>query len=54
MKKSKIVYNPLLSVAENATNNGVFEAAGIDRKRDNAIVTKRAIDELIKSTRLYP
>lgn len=56
MKKSKIVYNPLSSVAENAANNGVSEAAvrwyirtnGIDRKRDNAIVTKRAIDGLVK------
>lgn len=56
MRKSKIVYNPLRSIAENAVNNGVSEAAvrwyirtnGIDRKRDNVIVTKRAIDELVK------
>ncbi len=56
MRKSKIVYNPLVSVAENAVNNGVTESAvrwyirtnGIDRKRDNVIVIKRAIGELVK------
>lgn len=56
MRKSKIVYNPLLSVKENAENNRVSEAAirwyirtnGIDRKRDNAIIIQRAIKDIKK------
>lgn len=56
MRKSKIVYNPLLTVAENARNNGVSVSAvrwyikvnGIDRKRDNAIIIQRGIRELVK------
>ena len=55
--KSKINYNPLLSVKENAANNNVTVAAirsyirtnGIDRKLDNAIVIKRKIDEVVKA-----
>ena len=55
--KSKINYNPLLSVKENAANNNVTVAAihsyiltnGIDRKLDNAIVIKRRIDEVLKA-----
>lgn len=55
--KSKINYNPLLSVKENAANNNVTVAAirsyirtnGIDRKLDNAIVIKRRIDEVVKA-----
>lgn len=54
--KSKIVYNPYLSVKENAENNGVSIAAvrwyirvnGIDRKLDNAIIIKRRIEEIKK------
>lgn len=56
MRKSKIIYNPLLSVKENAENNNVSISAvrwyirtnGIDRKRDNAIIIHRAINELKK------
>lgn len=56
MRKSKIIYNPQLSVKENAENNYVSESAvrwyirtnGIDRKRDNAIIIQRAINELRK------
>ena len=55
--KSKINYNPLLSVKENAANNNVTVAAirsyirtnGIDRKLDNAIAIKRRIDEVVKA-----
>lgn len=55
--KSKINYNPLLTVKENAANNNVTIAAirsyirtnGIDRKLDNAIVIKRNIDEVVKA-----
>lgn len=55
-RKSKIIYNPLLSVKENAENNHVSISAirwyirtnGIDRKRDNAIIIQRAINELRK------
>lgn len=51
MRKSKIIYNPLLSVKENAENNHVSESAvrwyirtnGIDRKRDNAIAISKSI-----------
>lgn len=54
--KSKIVYNPYLSVKENAENNGVSIAAvrwyikvnGIDRKLDNAIIIRRRIEEARK------
>lgn len=54
--KSKIVYNPYLSVKENAENNGVSVAAvrwyikvnGIDRKLDNSIIKKRRIEEIRK------
>ena len=54
--KSKIHYNPLLSVKENAANNNVTVAAirsyiranGIDRKLDNAIIIKRRINEVIE------
>lgn len=54
--KSKITYNPYLSVPQNAINNHVSEAAirwyikvnGIDRKLDNAIIKKRKISELKK------
>lgn len=54
--KSKIVYNPYLSVKENAENNGVSIAAvrwyikvnGIDRKLDNAIIIRRRIEEIRK------
>ena len=54
--KSKITYNPYLSVAQNAINNHVSEAAirwyirvnGIDRKLDNSIIKKRKISELKK------
>lgn len=54
--KSKIVYNPYLSVKENAENNGVSIAAvrwyikvnGIDRKLDNAIIIQRRIEEVRK------
>lgn len=55
--KSKINYNPFLSVKENAANNNVTVAAirsyirtnGIDRKLDNAIAIKRRIDEVVKA-----
>lgn len=55
--KSKINYNPLLSVKKNAANNNVTVAAirsyirtnGIDRKLDNAIAIKRRIDEVVKA-----
>lgn len=51
MRKSKIIYNPLLSVKENAENNNVSISAvrwyirtnGIDRKRDNAIAISKSI-----------
>lgn len=54
--KSKIIYNPYLSVKENAENNGVSVAAvrwyikvnGIDRKLDNAIIIQRRIEEIRK------
>lgn len=57
MKRSKIVYNPLLSVKENAENNHVSESAvrwyirtnGIDRKRDNAIAISKSIANYKKS-----
>lgn len=56
MRKSRIIYNPLLSVKENAENNNVSISAirwyirtnGIDRKRDNAIILQRAISEIRK------
>ena len=52
--KSKITYNPYLSIRENAINNHVSESAirryikvnAIDRKRDNEIIKKRRISEL--------
>ncbi len=52
--KSKIVYNPLLSVKENAVNNHVTVAAirwyiranGIDRRLDNGILIKRKLSEI--------
>ena len=55
--KSKINYNPILSVQENAANNNVTVAAirsyirtnGINRKLDNAIIIKRRIDEVVKT-----
>lgn len=51
MRKSKIIYNPLLSVKENAENNHVSISAirwyirinGIDRKCDNAIAISKSI-----------
>ena len=56
MNKSKIIYNPQLSVTDNAINNKVSESAirryirvnGIDRKRDNAIIIQRTIKNLKK------
>ena len=56
--KSKINYIPILSVQENAVNNNVTVAAirsyirtnGIDRKLDNAIIIKRRIDEVVKTS----
>ena len=55
--KSKINYNPILSVQENAANNNVTVAAirsyirtnGINRKLDNAIIIKRRIDKVVKT-----
>lgn len=57
MRKSKIIYNPLLSVKENAENNHVSISAirwyirtnGIDRKRDNAIAISKSIANYKKS-----
>lgn len=56
MRKSKIIYNPNLTVAQNAENNQVSVSAirwyirvnGIDRKRDNALIIQRAIQKLNK------
>lgn len=56
MRKSKIIYNPKLSVVQNAENNHVSVSAirwyirtnGIDRKRDNALIIQRAIQKLNK------
>ena len=56
MKKG-IVYSPELSIKQNAEANKVSESAvrkyirinGIDRKRDNAIIIKRGIKELVKT-----
>lgn len=56
MRKSKIIYNPNLSVAQNAENNHVsvsairwyIRANGIDRKRDNALIIQRTIHDLRK------
>lgn len=54
MKKSKIIYNPLLSIEENATKCGVSISAirwyirtnGIDRRRDSQLVLFNAIKNL--------
>lgn len=54
--RSKLVYNPLLSVAENAVNNGVSVSAirkyikenGIDRKGDVALLRLRSVQKLLK------
>lgn len=56
MGKKGIVYNPHLSIKELAESNKVSESAirkyikvnGIDRKRDNAILIQREINELRK------
>lgn len=56
MRRSKIIYNPYLSVQENAVNNKVSISAirwyirinGIDRKLDNAVVKKNKILALRK------
>lgn len=56
MKRNKIIYNPHLSIAENASNNKVTESAirkyirinGIDRLKDNATILERSIKELRK------
>lgn len=55
--KGKIVYNPNLSVKDNAANNGVSIAAirkfikenGIDRKGDEAIIKTRMVKKLKKA-----
>lgn len=57
MRRSKIIYNPYLSVQENAVNNKVSISAirwyirtnGIDRKLDNAVVKKNKILALRKN-----
>lgn len=57
MKTSKIIYNPQLTIEENAINNKVTKYAirwyiktnGIDRKRDNAIILQRSINEFKKN-----
>lgn len=54
MKKSKIIYNPLLSIEENATKCGVSISAirwyirtnGIDRRHDSQLVVFNAIKNL--------
>ena len=54
MKQRKIIYNPELSIAENAQNNNLSESSirryirlnGIDRKRDNATLIQRSISDL--------
>ena len=56
MAKRKIIYNPYLTIAENAYNNKVTESAirryirinKIDRKGDNALILRSSIKELRK------
>lgn len=57
MSKRKIIYNPELSIAENARHNKLSESSirryirknGIDRKGDNAIIIQREILSMKKA-----
>lgn len=56
MKKSRIIYDPSLTVSENAAINHLSVSSirryiwlnGIDREGDNAIIRKRAIEATLK------